>query len=53
MPHSIRAVVARSKGEPVTVETIEVPDPGPGEVIVDEGDAHERILAFLDDLKVL
>jgi|TARA_B110000438_G_scaffold149488_1_gene143846 electron transfer flavoprotein beta subunit len=24
-----------------------------GEVIVDEGDAHERILAFLDDLKVL
>jgi S-(hydroxymethyl)mycothiol dehydrogenase len=34
MPHSIRAVVARAKGEPVTVETIEVPDPGPGEVLV-------------------
>ncbi|MBT4477494.1 MAG: electron transfer flavoprotein subunit beta/FixA family protein, partial [Actinobacteria bacterium] len=24
-----------------------------GEIIVDEGDAHERIVAFLDDLKVL
>jgi electron transfer flavoprotein beta subunit len=24
-----------------------------GEVIVDEGEAHERIMAFLDDLKVL
>ena len=34
MPHSVRAVVARAKGEPVTVETIEVPDPGPGEVLV-------------------
>ena len=34
MPHSVRAVVARTKGEPVTVETIEVPDPGPGEVLV-------------------
>ena len=34
MPHSIRAVVARGKGEPVTVETIEVPDPGPSEVLV-------------------
>ncbi|MDG1988622.1 MAG: S-(hydroxymethyl)mycothiol dehydrogenase [Acidimicrobiales bacterium] len=34
MPHSVRAVVARSKGQPVTIETIEVPDPGPGEVLV-------------------
>ena len=34
MPHSVRAVVARAKGEPVTIETIEVPDPGPGEVLV-------------------
>jgi len=34
MPHSVRAVVARAKGEPVTMETIEVPDPGPGEVLV-------------------
>ena len=34
MPHSVRAVVARAQGEPVTIETIEVPDPGPGEVLV-------------------
>ena len=34
MPHSVRAVVARAKGEPVTLEIIEVPDPGPGEVLV-------------------
>jgi electron transfer flavoprotein beta subunit len=24
-----------------------------GEIVVDEGDAHERIVAFLDQLKVL
>ena len=34
MPHSVRAVVARAQGEPVTIETIEVPDPGLGEVLV-------------------
>ena len=30
----VRAVVAKSKGAPVTVETINVPDPGPGEAVV-------------------
>jgi S-(hydroxymethyl)mycothiol dehydrogenase len=30
----VRGVVARSKGAPVVVETINVPDPGPGEVVV-------------------
>ncbi|HET6627511.1 MAG TPA: S-(hydroxymethyl)mycothiol dehydrogenase [Nocardioidaceae bacterium] len=30
----VRAVVARSKGAPVAVETINVPDPGPGEAVV-------------------
>ncbi|KQY56571.1 S-(hydroxymethyl)mycothiol dehydrogenase [Nocardioides sp. Root140] len=30
----VRAVVARAKGEPVSVETINVPDPGPGEAVV-------------------
>lgn len=35
MPHEVRGVVAKAKGEPVSVETIIVPDPGPGEVIVD------------------
>ncbi len=30
----VRGVVARSKGAPVTVETVNVPDPGPGEAVV-------------------
>ncbi|SNT08603.1 S-(hydroxymethyl)mycothiol dehydrogenase, partial [Geodermatophilus pulveris] len=33
--HQVRGVVARGKGAPVTVETITVPDPGPGEAVVD------------------
>ncbi len=32
--HEVRGVVARAKGAPVTVETIHVPDPGPGEALV-------------------
>ncbi|MEU1405996.1 S-(hydroxymethyl)mycothiol dehydrogenase [Streptomyces sp. NPDC005728] len=34
MSQQVRAVVARSKGAPVSVETIVVPDPGPGEAVV-------------------
>lgn len=34
MPHEVRGVVARASGDPVTVETVIVPDPGPGEVLV-------------------
>jgi S-(hydroxymethyl)mycothiol dehydrogenase len=34
VPQQVRAVVAREKGAPVTVETIVVPDPGPGEAVV-------------------
>ena len=34
MPYEARAVIARSVGAPVTVETITVPDPGPGEAVV-------------------
>jgi S-(hydroxymethyl)mycothiol dehydrogenase len=34
MSQTVRAVVARAVGEPVTVETIVVPDPGPGEAVV-------------------
>ncbi len=30
----VRAVVAHAQGEPVTIETINVPDPGPGEALV-------------------
>src|SRR6187549_259210 len=35
MSQEVRGVVARSKGAPVTIETIVVPDPGPGEAVVD------------------
>ena len=34
MVHSVRGVVARSVKQPVSVETILVPDPGPGEALV-------------------
>ncbi|MEO6513030.1 MAG: S-(hydroxymethyl)mycothiol dehydrogenase [Nocardioides sp.] len=34
MSQKVRAVVARAKGEPVTIEMINVPDPGPGEAVV-------------------
>ena len=60
MPHSVRAVVARFKGEPVTVEIIEVPDPGPGEVLVAvqacgvcHTDLHYREGAINDDFPFL
>jgi len=60
MPYSVRAVVARAKGEPVTVEVIEVPDPGPGEVLVTvqacgvcHTDLHYREGAINDDFPFL
>ncbi|MGW1786397.1 S-(hydroxymethyl)mycothiol dehydrogenase [Streptomyces sp. NPDC002143] len=34
MPQHVRGVVALAKGAPVTVETVVVPDPGPGEAVV-------------------
>ena len=34
MPHEVRGVVARSRGAEVSLETILVPDPGPGEALV-------------------
>ncbi len=34
MPQEVRGVIARAKGEPVTVETIIIPDVGPGEAVV-------------------
>jgi len=60
MPHSVRAVVARAQGETVTVEVIEVPDPGPGEVLVTvqacgvcHTDLHYRAGAINDDFPFL
>ncbi len=35
MGYEVKGVVALSKGAPVTIETILVPDPGPGEAVVD------------------
>jgi S-(hydroxymethyl)mycothiol dehydrogenase len=34
MPWQVRGVVALGKGEPVSLETVLVPDPGPGEAVV-------------------
>ncbi len=34
MPQEVRGVVAREQNAPVSVETIVVPDPGPGEAVV-------------------
>jgi S-(hydroxymethyl)mycothiol dehydrogenase len=34
MPSEVRGVVSHAKGEPVRIETITVPDPGPGEATV-------------------
>jgi S-(hydroxymethyl)mycothiol dehydrogenase len=34
MAQTVRGVIARAKGAPVTVEDIVVPDPGPGEAVV-------------------
>lgn len=56
MGHEARAVVATRKGAPVVVETIEVPDPGPGEALVRvqacgicHTDLHYRNGAITDD----
>ena len=34
MAQQVRAVIAKAKGAPVGIETIDVPDPGPGEALV-------------------
>jgi len=60
MAQQVRAVVATAKGEPVTTATIEVPDPGPGEVLVAvqacgvcHTDLHYREGAINDDFPFL
>jgi S-(hydroxymethyl)mycothiol dehydrogenase len=56
----VQAVIARSKGAPVTVETINVPDPGPGEAVVQiqacgvcHTDLHYREGGINDDFPFL
>ncbi|MEJ7799462.1 MAG: S-(hydroxymethyl)mycothiol dehydrogenase [Ilumatobacter sp.] len=34
MPQEVQGVIAKAKGEPVSLETIIIPDPGPGEAVV-------------------
>ena len=35
MSQTVRGVISRRKGEPVEVVDVVIPDPGPGEVVVD------------------
>ncbi|MDJ0341010.1 S-(hydroxymethyl)mycothiol dehydrogenase [Streptomyces sp. H10-C2] len=60
MAHEVRAVVARGKGAPVSLETIVVPDPGPGEALVKveacgvcHTDLHYREGGISDDFPFL
>ncbi|MFM9588320.1 S-(hydroxymethyl)mycothiol dehydrogenase [Streptomyces scabiei] len=60
MAHQVRAVVARGKGAPVSLETIVVPDPGPGEALVKvqacgvcHTDLHYREGGISDDFPFL
>ena len=60
MVHEVRGVVARTKGSPVTVESILVPDPGPGDALVRvqacgvcHTDLHYREGAITDDFPFL
>ena len=34
MAHEVKGVIASAKGAPVTLTTVIVPDPGPGEALV-------------------
>ena len=60
MPATVRGVIARAKGEPVEMVPVVVPDPGPGEVVVDvracgvcHTDLHYREGAINDDFPFL
>ena len=56
----VQAVIARAKGEPVSIATINVPDPGPGEAVVQvqacgvcHTDLHYREGGINDDFPFL
>ena len=60
MSHQVQGVVARAKGEPVSVETITVPDPEPEEALVEvqacgvcRTDLHYRQGGISDDFPFL
>ena len=60
MVHKVKGVVAKSKGDPVAIEMIEVPNPGPDEVLIDvkacgvcHTDLHYREGAINDEFPFL
>ena len=60
MPHEVNGVIASRKGAPVRIETVVVPDPGPGEALVSvqacgvcHTDLHYREGAIGDDFPYL
>ena len=60
MPHEVQGVIARAKGAPVSLETVLVPDPGPGEALVQvqacgvcHTDLHYREGGINDDFPFL
>ncbi|MDN3357046.1 S-(hydroxymethyl)mycothiol dehydrogenase [Actinomadura sp. DC4] len=60
MPHEVRGVVAKSRGAKVSIETVVVPDPGPGEALVNiqscgvcHTDLHYREGGINDDFPFL
>ncbi|MGH4021708.1 MAG: S-(hydroxymethyl)mycothiol dehydrogenase [Pseudonocardiaceae bacterium] len=60
MTHQVRGVVALEKGAPVSIQTIQVPDPGPGETLVQvqacgvcHTDLHYREGAIKDEFPFL
>jgi S-(hydroxymethyl)mycothiol dehydrogenase len=60
MAHEVRGVVSMAEGEPVSIETVLVPDPGPGEALVQvqacgvcHTDLHYREGGISDDFPFL
>jgi S-(hydroxymethyl)mycothiol dehydrogenase len=60
MSHEVRGVIAPGKGEPVRIDTVIVPDPGPGEALIDvqacgvcHTDLHYREGGIGDDFPYL
>lgn len=60
MPYDVQGVIAKGKGEAVTLEQVRVPDPGPGEAVVNvqacgvcHTDLHYREGGINDDFPFL
>jgi len=60
VPQTVRGVVSAGKGQPVTIEEVVIPDPGPGEAVVKVAacgvchtDLHYREGAINDDFPFL